>query len=141
MPGLPDDNPKTAAGLGKASVQYVPATARLYLGQVMKTGAVKYGPFNWRQDRITASTYYDAMNRHMEAWFAGEDVDPESGQPHLAHAMACCAIVIDAREHGCLNDDRPVSKPTILLLAGMAVAKAAEAKPCQFHTFGGCDCR
>jgi hypothetical protein len=40
------------------------------------------------------------------AWFSGEDIDPESGVSHLAHVMACCNIVLDAKEHGKLNDNR-----------------------------------
>ena len=37
---------------------------------------------------------------------SGEDIDPESGLPHLACAMAGCSILLDAMEHGCLIDDR-----------------------------------
>jgi hypothetical protein len=42
----------------------------------------------------------------MSKWFEGQDTDEESGLPHLAHALACVAILIDATESGKLKDDR-----------------------------------
>jgi hypothetical protein len=48
-------------------------------------------------------------------WFEGQDLDEEvdadgnelgSGLPHLAHAIACLAIIIDADAAGTLIDDR-----------------------------------
>jgi len=104
---LPDDNPKTAFGTQKDPMHFTPTEALRAVGRVMRGGAEKYGAYNWREDRITASTYYDAAMRHLMAWWDGEDLDPESGEPHLAHVMACCAILLDGREQDTLNDDRP----------------------------------
>jgi len=73
----------------------------------MGTGADKYGAFNWVETGVSAATYYEAAMRHLMQWYAGEDVDPESGQPHTAHVRACMAIVIDAEAQGVLSDDRP----------------------------------
>ena len=36
----------------------------------------------------------------------GVDTDEDSGLPHLAHALACIVILIDATEAGMLKDDR-----------------------------------
>ena len=33
--------------------------------------------------------YYDAMQRHIDAWWQGEQKDPETGEHHLAHAICC----------------------------------------------------
>lgn len=55
---------------------------------------------------MRASIYYDACRRHLGAWFEGEERDPDSGLPHLAHALACLAILVDARAAGKLVDDR-----------------------------------
>ena len=41
------------------------------------------------------------------AWQDGEDIDPDSGNTHLAHAMASLAILIDALESGNVVDNRP----------------------------------
>lgn len=106
---LPDDNPKTAFGVKKWSLADVPVIALYWLGKVCKNGAAKYGRMNWRQNSVTASIYYDAAQRHLMAWYDGEHRDAESGCHPLAHVMACCAIIIDAEQHQCLNDDRPLS--------------------------------
>ncbi|MCK4828651.1 hypothetical protein KA005_73655 [bacterium] len=42
----------------------------------------------------------------MKAWAEGEDLDPDSGESHLYHIRACCAIVLDSEMHGTLIDDR-----------------------------------
>lgn len=106
-PELPDNNPKTAFGVLKNQVHYTPTTAIRELADVMRLGANKYGAYNWREKNVSASVYYDAALRHLMAWFDGEDKDQESGRSHLAHAMACCTICIDAMENGSFIDDRP----------------------------------
>lgn len=104
----PAPNPKTAAGARKpALISVIPTASLLHLGEVMKLGARKYGPFNWRETPVPAETYMDAAMRHLLSWQDGEDEDPESGMSHLAHVMACCAIIIDAAENGMLDDNRP----------------------------------
>lgn len=104
----PAVNPKTAAGAKKPALfSVIPTASLLHLGEVMKVGAAKYGPFNWRSTPVPAETYVDAIGRHLLSWQDGEDSDPESGMSHLAHIMASCAILIDAQENGMLRDDRP----------------------------------
>lgn len=104
----PAENPKTKAGAKKPSLfSVIPTAALLHLGEVMRLGANKYGPFNWRETPVPAETYVDAIGRHLLSWQDGESTDPESGMSHLAHIMASCAILIDAEENGMLNDDRP----------------------------------
>ncbi len=103
----PDDNPKTVMGLAKPSLAAIPPTALIHLANAMADGVKKYGRMNWRDKKITASTYYDAAMRHLLAWYDGEDHARDSGAHHLAHAMACCMIALDAMECGMLNDDRP----------------------------------
>lgn len=103
----PDSNPKSKYGIKKPSMHLVPSTALLYLAKVMALGAAKYNAYNWRQDPVSATIYVSAAMRHIFQWLDGEDLDPESGAPHLAHAMACFAIVLDAKVNGTLIDDRP----------------------------------
>lgn len=105
--GLPDCNPKTVFGEAKAKISDTPTIGILAMGQVFSNGARKYGRFNWRQHTVSSSVYYDAAFRHLAAWFDGEDLDPDSGLPHLAHVMACCNILMDAELHGKTNDNRP----------------------------------
>ena len=108
----PDGNPKTQFGIKKPQLDKIPSTALLHLGVVMALGAAKYGPYNWRGAKVSSSVYVAAADRHVRTWLDGESLDPESNASHLAHAMACCAILIDADECGCLNDDRPIIAPT-----------------------------
>lgn len=103
---LPDNNPKTRVGLTKPPLRGIPPSAIILLGQAMQNGVEKYGLFNYRDHEVTASTYYDAMFRHMLAWWDGEELAEDSGVPHLAHVMACCAILLDTNVQGTLLDDR-----------------------------------
>lgn len=108
MGATPAENPKTKAGAAKpALISVIPTASLLHLGEVMKLGATKYGPFNWRETPVPAETYMDAAMRHLLSWQDGEDEDPESGMSHLAHVMACMAIIIDAKENNMLDDNRP----------------------------------
>ena len=101
-----DTNPKTMAGQAKPQMSNVPPIALLHLAAVHRIGAEKYGPFNWRADAVSTSTYYDAIQRHLLEFFDGRTID-ESGCHQLAHVMACCAIILDAESVGKLVDDRP----------------------------------
>lgn len=108
MTAYVDNNPKTVFGVKKPSFDAIPPVAILQLGRVMSFGKTKYGPMNWRAEAVSSSVYYNAALRHLLSWFDGDDLDPESGVPHLAHAMACMAILLDAQSCGKLNDDRPL---------------------------------
>lgn len=106
--GYKVENPKTKAGAAKpALISVIPTAALLHLGEVMKLGANKYGAFNWRETKVPVETYMDAAMRHLLSYQDGEDADPESGMSHLAHVMACMAIIIDATENNMAEDDRP----------------------------------
>lgn len=73
---------------------------------VHKLGATKYGAYNWRESGVSATTYVNAIMRHLNAWRDGEDLDPESGISHLAHIACSCNIMLDADFCGTLGDDR-----------------------------------
>jgi len=103
----PDDNPKTALGEAKPKMSDTPTESIRLLGQVHSMGAAKYGAFNWREKTVSSTVYYDAAMRHLMAYFDGQDIDEESGLPHLAHVMACCSILLDASNGDTLNDNRP----------------------------------
>lgn len=109
MSGYPDDNPKTAYGEAKPKMSDTPTVGIREMGKVFTGGAEKYGRFNWRDHSVSSTVYYDAAQRHLMAWFDGEDIDPESGISHLAHVMACCNILLDAGRCGKLNDNRALT--------------------------------
>lgn len=105
--GYPDNNPKTAIGATKVPLHLVPPSAKHFLALALKDGAGKYGPYNWRDAKISASVYKAAAERHLDAFWDGEDYASDSKVHHLAHAMACMALMLDAMTVGMLNDDRP----------------------------------
>jgi hypothetical protein len=117
-------NPKRAFGARKPSPGFIPPVAILEESVVMALGAAKYGPFNWNDSPIDATTYYSAAMRHLMSWYTGEDADPESGASHLAHVRACMAILIDAKASNTLIDDRPKTASASVAIA--AFTKAAD---------------
>lgn len=58
------------------------------LANVLTFGARKYAAHNWRSG-ISNSRLIAAMLRHLFAIMRGEDIDPESGLPHIDH-LGCC---------------------------------------------------
>lgn len=102
-------NPKDLLGTKKVSLNLVPASSIIYQALAMEDGARKYGPYNWRSNKVIASIYVAAALRHIQAWYdSGEEVAEDSQKPHLGHALACLGILVDAKETGNLVDDRPV---------------------------------
>lgn len=101
-------NPKDLLGVKKVPLHLIPSASKIYQALAMEDGANKYGPFNWRENKVIASIYVSACMRHLEQWFDGEEYASDSKKPHLGHAIACLGIIIDALETGNLIDDRPV---------------------------------
>lgn len=58
------------------------------VAQILTFGAKKYAAHNWRGG-IELSRLIAAAMRHIASFNAGEDLDPESGKPHLYHASCC----------------------------------------------------
>lgn len=102
-------NPKDALGSNKVPMHLWPQTATVWGAMGMLDGATKYGRSNWRATGVRASIYNDAIIRHLSAWFEGEDIDPDSGLPHMAHLLASAAIIVDAIAAGKFRDDRMAS--------------------------------
>lgn len=106
---MKESNPKEIVGSSKIPLHLWPTTATAMGALGMLDGALKYGRANFRVLGSRASTYVDAAKRHIDAWYEGEDMDPDSGLPHLAHALACLAILVDTQAAGILNDDRIIA--------------------------------
>lgn len=103
---LKPTNPKDAVGSDKLPLHLWPETASMMGCLGLLEGMLKYGRANWRVAGVRATIYVDALRRHVGAWAEGEDSDPDSGLPHLSHALACLAILVDAQAAGQLVDDR-----------------------------------
>jgi hypothetical protein len=114
-PSQTDMNPKDKAGALKPQLGLLPVLAIPEVAHVLELGARKYGVYNWRDVPIHEMTYAHAVLRHIFAWIAGEDNDPESGRSHFAHAVAGLLVCMDARAAGTSVDDRKLKekpKPT-----------------------------
>lgn len=101
-----ETNPKDAVGSDKIPVHLWPESATIMGTLGLLDGMLKYGRNNWRAAGVRATIYIDALRRHTAAYAEGEDFDSDSGVPHLAHMLACLAILVDAEAVGKLNDDR-----------------------------------
>lgn len=101
-----DNNPKRLMGDKKVPVSAVPPIAIAHEACALLDGELKYGYRNWIENPISARTYIDAAQRHINAWAEKEEVAPDSGVHHLGHARACLALLLDCQERGTLIDDR-----------------------------------
>lgn len=70
----------------KPPMSLIPVTAKRWIARVLGFGAKKYARGQWMAG-MSFSEIIDGVQRHIDAWQAGEDIDPESGENHLAHAM------------------------------------------------------
>ena len=80
-----------AKGQKPAQMSLMPMKALMQVAEVYGYGAMKYDNehghrSNWRRG-YDWNLSFDAAQRHMTAFWDGEDLDPESGHPHLAHAV------------------------------------------------------
>lgn len=82
--GRKDDN-------GKARWDLLPWRQVQSAVDVLTFGAKKYADNNWQKVENPRERYFAAAQRHIADWRGGEKNDPESGLPHLAHAV-CCLI-------------------------------------------------
>ena len=71
----------------------LPKNSIMQIIGVLEFGAAKYAENNWQHVKNGKQRYYDAMMRHIDAWWSGDKKDPESGLSHLAHA-GCCLLFL-----------------------------------------------
>lgn len=100
-------NPKDALGIRKPPSSTLPQNVMAEVGVAMLEGALKYGRHNYRVLGVRASVYYDATRRHIDSWWEGEDIDPDSGMSHITKAISSLVVIRDAMLNGKMNDDRP----------------------------------
>lgn len=93
---------------GKSRIDLVPQELIIATGNVLGFGAAKYEERNWEKG-MKWGRLYAALMRHMWAWWGGEKLDPESGMPHLHHAVTCLAMLIAYEARGTGTDDRYIA--------------------------------
>jgi hypothetical protein len=90
---------------GKPQLGLVTRTLIWGIGTIMTMGVSKYGRDNWRGG-MAWSRPYDALLRHLTAWWDGENKDAESGHSHLWHAAAELMFLIEYEAKKLGQDDR-----------------------------------
>lgn len=91
----------------KLRYELLPTRPLQEIVKVLTEGARKYGARNWEQG-IEWSRVYGALQRHLMAFWEGEDRDPESGLSHLAHAGCNVLFLLFFSSEFKNLDDRPV---------------------------------
>lgn len=90
---------------GKAELHQVPSSLNFAVAKTLQYGAQKYAKGNWRKG-MSWTSVYDCLDRHMKKWLDGEQIDDESGLPHLYHAACNIAFLIEYAETCPHLDDR-----------------------------------
>ncbi len=88
-----------------AQMGAVDPAALLELGKVAGFGGKKYSRYNFAKG-YRWSLSFDACMRHLLAFWNGENTDPESGLPHLAHSAWHCLALMTFSVRGTGTDDR-----------------------------------
>jgi len=83
---------------GKPRLDLLPTPALAKTADVFEYGTHKYEPWSWRKHPAEPNRWYASTMRHLFAWVEGEETDPESGLPHLAHATADLLIMLQIKE-------------------------------------------
>ncbi len=75
------------ANAGKVSFSQVPLHLLAGVARIFMGGALKYATYNWSKG-MPYSTAYDCTIRHLfKWWYCREELDIESGEHHLDHAI------------------------------------------------------
>lgn len=103
---------------GKARFDLLPPDALNEAARVFTMGAAKYADRNWEKG-MDWGRVYAATHRHLGAFWGGEQVDPESGMLHTAHATFGTLVLTAYQMRNVGNDSRhellPVARPKLNL--------------------------
>jgi hypothetical protein len=91
---------------GKVALELIPGVALEDCARVFDYGRKKYAAWNWAKG-MQWMVPFGCLLRHLYAWARGEDNDPESGLPHLGHAMCNLVMLSTFARTYREGDDRP----------------------------------
>lgn len=93
VPGMKFDD-------GKLDWALLPFESVEEIIKVLMVGAKKYKRDNWQMVEDGDTRYFNAAMRHITSWKRGEELDPETGLQHLAHAGCCLLFLISKNRVG-----------------------------------------
>lgn len=102
----PDEN-ASRDNEGKAELSYMlefPYACEA-VSAVAAFGNEKYSRGNWMKG-FPQLQLIDSLQRHLMAYTNGEDLDPESGLPHLSHVAWNAMVLIENAERYPIKDNR-----------------------------------
>ncbi|MDQ8040641.1 DUF5664 domain-containing protein [Cellulosimicrobium sp. XJ-DQ-B-000] len=87
-----------AKGVKPERYDLLPVEALATVARHYGVGAAKYAAHNWRGG-YEWSKSYAALQRHANAFWSGEDIDAETGSPHMAavafHALTLLTFMVE----------------------------------------------
>lgn len=95
---------------GKLRYDLLDAYAIQELVRVFSKGAEKYEDGNWLKGGMKTSVMLASLKRHIAAFELGEDIDPETGCHHMAHAAWNALAVVTYSKYHPEDDDRIIHK-------------------------------
>jgi hypothetical protein len=99
--------------VGKLRIDILPPSWLRALARVLGKGAEKYADRNWEKGLPFMATLASA-ERHILAFKSGEDIDPDTGEPHAALAAWNMLALVEFQRRMCAGtlpvtlDDRPI---------------------------------
>ena len=101
-------NPVTGGEKGEKLAQLgaLDPTALLEVAKAAGFGTIKYERYNFLKG-YEWSLSFDALCRHILLFWSGEDLDEESGLPHMAHAGWHCLTLLAFMQRHPELDNRP----------------------------------
>ncbi len=92
---------------GKVSFSIVPMHLLSGVARILMGGSLKYAPYNWSSG-MKWSVCMDCAFRHIfKFWYMGEELDEESGETHLDHAICNLMFLKHYMAAYKEGDDRP----------------------------------
>ena len=79
----------------KPKMNLLPPKAIVEVAKVLTFGAEKYDAENWRKLDDLQNRYTAGALRHIFAHMDGEQLDPETGLSHMAHALCCLLFKLE----------------------------------------------
>ncbi len=101
-------DPTTGGEKGSKLARYdlIPGDVLHALAEHYGRGSLKYADRNW-QKGYKWSLSFAALNRHLWAWWEGEDIDAETGSNHMVAVIWHAVALLWYARHRKELDDRP----------------------------------
>lgn len=105
LPSKPEKAKRYNSGKPELSYNLYCSDVNELEASIWAKGAEKYEAGNWQKGQSLVKGI-DSLQRHVTALLNGEDLDKETGLPHVGHMITCAKIIARAYLKGGEFDDR-----------------------------------